>query len=77
LEVHPLSWDGLKEEMRDRFVPASYKRDLRKKLQRLEQGDMFIQEYFAVVQKGMIRCGIVEEIEDKIVHFYGGLQREI
>ena len=42
LEVHPLSWEGLKEKMRDRFVPASYKRDLRKKLQRLEQGDMFV-----------------------------------
>jgi hypothetical protein len=38
---------------------------------------MFVQEYFAELQKGMIRCGIVEDIEDKIVHFYGGLQHEI
>jgi hypothetical protein len=68
---------GSKKEMRDRFVPASYKRDLRKKLLCLEQGDMFIQEYFAELQKGMIRCGIVEDIEDKIVRFYGGLRHEI
>jgi hypothetical protein len=32
LEVQPLSWEGLKDAMRDIFVPASYKRDLRKKL---------------------------------------------
>jgi hypothetical protein len=69
LEVQPLSWEGLKDAMRDRFVTASYKRDLHKKLQRLEQGDMSIQEYFAELQKGMIRCGIVEDTEDKIVHF--------
>jgi hypothetical protein len=28
LEVQPLSWEGLKDAMCDRFVPASYKRDL-------------------------------------------------
>jgi hypothetical protein len=42
LEVQPLSWKGLKEAMRNRFVPISYQRDLRKKLQRLEQGDMCV-----------------------------------
>jgi hypothetical protein len=39
LNIQLDSWDSLKIAMRDRFVPASYKRDLRKKLQRLEQGD--------------------------------------
>ena len=63
--------------MYDRFVPASYKRDLRKKLQRLEQGDMSVQEYYAKLQKGMVRCGVVEDPEDKVCHFYGGLRREI
>jgi hypothetical protein len=63
--------------MRDRFVPISYKRDLRKKLQHLEQGDMSVQEYFAELQKGMMRCGVVEDPEDKLCHFYGGLRREI
>jgi hypothetical protein len=41
------TWENLKLSMRDRFVPITYKRDLRKKLQRLEQGDMSVQEYFA------------------------------
>jgi hypothetical protein len=75
--MQPGSWDGLKQAMRDRFVPASYKRDLLKKLQPLQQGDMSIQEYYAELQKGMVRCGVVEDEEDKVCRFYGGLQREI
>ena len=63
--------------MRDPFVSPSYKHDLRKKLQRLEQGDNSVQEYYAELQKGMIRCGVEEETEDKICRFYGGLRGEI
>jgi len=63
--------------MHDRFVPASYKRDMRKKLQCLDQGDMSVQEYYAELQKGMVRCGVVEDAEDKVCRFYGGLKREI
>ena len=73
----PDSWNGLKLGIHDRFVPVSYKQDLHKKLQHLEQGDMSIQEYFAELQKGMIRCGIEEDPEDKVCHFYGGWRREI
>jgi hypothetical protein len=35
-------WDRLKATMRERFVPPAYQRDLRKKLQRLDQGDMSV-----------------------------------
>ena len=73
----PDSWNGLKLGIHDRFVPVSYKQDLHKKLQHLEQGDMSIQEYFTELQKGMIRCGIEEDPKDKVCHFYGGLRREI
>jgi hypothetical protein len=55
----------------------SYRRDLRKKLQRLDQGDMSVQEYYQELQKGMLRCGVVEDSEDQMVRFYGGLRREI
>ncbi|XP_039787907.1 uncharacterized protein LOC120654436 [Panicum virgatum] len=77
LNIQPDSWDALKIAMRDRFVPASYKRDMRKKLQRLDQSDMSVQEYYAELQKGMVRCGVVEDAEDKVYRFYGGLKREI
>jgi hypothetical protein len=43
LSQKPDTWENLKLSMHDRFVPISYKRDLRKKLQCLEQGDMLVQ----------------------------------
>jgi hypothetical protein len=63
--------------MRTRFVPPSYRHDLRKKLQRFDQGDMSIQEYYQELQKGMLRCGIVEDQKYQIVRFYGGLRHKI
>jgi hypothetical protein len=77
LGLQPHTWDGLKTAMRQRFVPPSYQRNLRKKLQYLDQGDMSVQDYYAELQKGMIRAGVHEETEDKICHFYGGLRTEI
>jgi hypothetical protein len=58
--------------MHQKFVPPSYQRDLRKKLQRLDQGDMFIQDYYAELQKGMIRAGVHADTKDKICHFCRG-----
>jgi hypothetical protein len=63
----------VKIAMRQRFVPPSYQCDLHKKLQRLDQGDMSVQDYYVELQNGMIRVGVHEETKDKICHFYGGL----
>jgi hypothetical protein len=38
---------------------------------------MSVQDYYADLQNGMIRVGVHEKTEDKICHFYGGLQTEI
>jgi hypothetical protein len=38
---------------------------------------MSVQDYYAELQKGMIRAGVHEETEDKICHFYGGLRTKI
>ena len=73
----PRTWEELKVAMRDRFVPPSYHRDLRKRLMRLEQGDKSVQNYYGELQKGLMRCGIVEGPEDSIVRFYAGLREEI
>jgi hypothetical protein len=77
LGLRPHTLDGLKTAMRQRFVPPSYQHDLHKKLQRLDQGDMSVQDYYAELQKGMIRAGVHEETEDKICHFYGRLRTDI
>jgi hypothetical protein len=52
-------------------------RELRKKLMLLEQGDKSVQDYYAELQKGLQRCGIVEGHEDALCHFYSGLRRDI
>jgi hypothetical protein len=77
LGLQPHTCDCLKTAMRQRFVLPSYQRDLCKKLQRLDQGDMSLQDYYAELEKGMIHAGVHEETEDKIYHFYGGLRTEI
>jgi hypothetical protein len=61
LGLQPHTWNRLKTVMRQRFVLPSYQRDLRKKLQRLNQGDMSVQDYYAELQKGMIRAGVHED----------------
>jgi hypothetical protein len=38
---------------------------------------MSVQDYYAELQKGMIRAGVHEETEDKIYRFYGRLRTEI
>jgi hypothetical protein len=60
-----------------KICSPSYQRDLHKKLQCLHQGDMSVLDYYAELQKGMIRAGVHEETEDKICRFYGGLQTKI
>ena len=62
--------------MRDRFGP-SYHRDLRKKLMRLEQGEKSVQDYYGELQKGLMRCSVVEGNKDSICHFYSSLRHEI
>ena len=76
-DAAPNTWNDLKSAMRDRFVPPSYHRDLRKKLMRLEQGDKTVQDYYGELQKGLMRCAIVEGTEDAICRFYSGLRRDI
>jgi hypothetical protein len=40
------------------------------KIAMLRLGDMSVQDYYAELQKGMIRASVHEETEDKICHFY-------
>jgi hypothetical protein len=46
-------------------------------MQCLGQGDMYVQDYYADLLKGMIRAGVHEEIEDKNCQFYSVLRTEI
>jgi len=73
----PTTWDQLKAAMRHRFVPSYYARDLLNKMQRFQQGSQSVEDYFQELQKGMIRCGILEDNDAAMARFRGGLNREI
>jgi hypothetical protein len=38
---------------------------------------MTVQEYYQELHKGMLCCGVVEDTEDKMAHFLGGLRSKI
>jgi hypothetical protein len=73
----PTTWGQLKTAMRHRFVPSYYARDLLNKMQRFQQGSQSVEDYYQELQKGMIRCGILEEPDAAMARFRGGLNREI
>jgi hypothetical protein len=75
--LEPDTWEHLKRAMRGRFLPTTYKRDLKKKLQRLNTGNNSINDYFQELQIAMLCCDVQERDEDKMVRFHSGLRWEI
>jgi hypothetical protein len=55
--------DKMKRVMRRRFVPSSYQRDLRNRLQILRQGSKFVDDYFKEMELLLVRSGIREDEE--------------
>jgi hypothetical protein len=71
------TWDEMKREMRIRFVPKHYRRDLFDKLQNLKQGSFSVEEYYKEMEKAMIRANVYEDEEQTIARFMAGLHRNI
>ena len=67
----------MKHEMRIRFVPKHYRRDLFDKLQNLKQGSFSVEEYYKEMEKAMIRANVYEDEEQTIARFMAGLHRNI
>ena len=60
---HINTWDEMKRVMRRRFVPSSYYRDLRNRLQTLRQGSKSVDDYFKEMELLLVRSGIRENEE--------------
>jgi hypothetical protein len=73
----PHTWNELKRLMRARFVPTYFERDLLNKMQRLNQGNKLVEDYYQELQVGMIRASVHEGDNEKMARFLGGLNREI
>ena len=63
--------------MRKRFIPSHYYRDLYKKLQRLTQESINVEDYYKKMEIAMIRANIEEDREATMARFIGGLNKEI
>jgi hypothetical protein len=71
------SWAEMKGEMRARFVPKHYCRDLFDKLHNLSQGDLSVKDYYREMEKAMIKANVYEDEEQSIACFMSGLHHNI
>jgi len=71
------TWTEMRRVMRKRYVPTSYNRTMRQKLQRLSQGTLTVEEYYKEMEMALTRANIEEEIEDTMVHFMSFLNPDI
>jgi cysteinyl-tRNA synthetase len=72
-----VTWQEMKRQMRIRFVPKHYRRDLFDKLQNLRQESFSVEEYYKEMEKAMIRANVYEDEEQTIARFMAGLHRNI
>lgn len=71
------TWAEMKQVMRRRFVPSSYQRDLRNRLQALRQGSKMVDEYYKEMELLLIRTRIREDVESQMARFLHGLNDDI
>ena len=66
----------MKREMRRRFVPAYYTRELHLRLKCLIQGDRTVDEYYQEMEMCLLRTMINEDEESKMARFLVGLNKQ-
>eukprot|EP00256_Glycine_max_P066098 XP_025980693.1 uncharacterized protein LOC112998749 [Glycine max] len=71
------TWTEMKRVMRKRYVPTSYNRTMRQKLQGLSQGNLTVEEYYKEMEMALVRANIEEDSEDTMARFLNGLNPEI
>nr|KYP42649.1 hypothetical protein KK1_035935 [Cajanus cajan] len=63
------NWVEMRRVMRKRYVPTSYNRTLRLKLQKLSQGSMTVEEYYKEMEMALMRANMEEDNEAKMTYF--------
>ena len=71
------SWNLLKQKLRKRFVPRSYKLDLFHKFNTLQQSSLSVEDYIKEFERLSMACDCKDEEEQKILKFLVGLNVEI
>ena len=71
------TWTEMKRVMRKRYVPTTYNRTMRQKLQRLSQWNLTMEEYYKEMEMALVRANIEKESKDTMARFLNGLNPEI
>ena len=71
------TWEELRRLMRRRYVPASYQRDMKFKLQRITQGSRSVEDYHKEMEMLMIQAKLEEDPEVTMARFINGLNNDI
>ncbi|XP_031101792.1 uncharacterized protein LOC116005690 [Ipomoea triloba] len=71
------TWGELKREMRRKFVPSNFYRDMRRKLQELKQGSKSVREFYKEMERLKTRANIQEDDETTIARILEGFNRDI
>nr|GMD44057.1 putative retrotransposon polyprotein [Ipomoea batatas] len=71
------TWGELKREMRRKFVPSNFYRDMRRKLQELKQGSKSVREFYKEMERLKARANIQEDDETTIARILEGFNRDI
>jgi hypothetical protein len=72
-----ITWYDMKREMRRRFVPAYYSRELHLRLKRLVEGNRSVDVYYQDMEMCLLRIGIQEDEESLMARFLVGLNKPI
>lgn len=71
------TWTEMKRIMRKRYIPSSFHRDSKLKLQKLSQGSKGVEEYYKEMEVLIIQAKIEEDPEVTMARFLSGLNHDI
>jgi hypothetical protein len=71
------TWAKMKREIKRKYLPDHYKQDAFMKFHNFKQRELSVEEYTAEFDHLMIRCDVVEQEEQMIARYLGGLRVEI
>ncbi|XP_024177783.1 uncharacterized protein LOC112183652 [Rosa chinensis] len=71
------NWEKMKKELQKRFLPENYTQNNFMKLHNIRQGSRTVDEFTEEFDLLTTRCGVIEEEEQLIARYLGGLRKEI
>jgi len=76
--VEPITtWQGMKEKLRDKYLPISYQPNLLDQWQTLKQGNQSVSDYITIFDEYLMRCDVSEAHEVTLSRFRAGLREDI